>query len=136
VKRFGGWDARADWWDVLSGGEKQRIAMARLFYHRPLFAVLDECTRFATPLRRCNARAEPIGLLADLHHHNLFLLHYHSAVSVDIEAAMYEYCKEIGCTLFTISHRKTLWRFHEYVLRFDGKGGYEFFHLDSSYEGL
>jgi ATP-binding cassette subfamily D (ALD) protein 3 len=103
VKRFGGWDARADWWDVLSGGEKQRIAMARLFYHRPLFAVLDECT---------------------------------SAVSVDIEAAMYEYCKEIGCTLFTISHRKTLWRFHEYVLRFDGKGGYEFFHLDSSYEGL
>lgn len=49
---------------------------------------------------------------------------------------MYEYCKEIGCTLFTISHRKTLWRFHEYVLRFDGKGGYEFFHLDSSYEGL
>jgi len=59
-----------------------------------------------------------------------------SAVSVDIEAAMYEHCKEIGCTLFTISHRKTLWRFHEYVLRFDGKGDYEFFHLDGGYEGL
>ncbi|CAB1326016.1 unnamed protein product [Coregonus sp. 'balchen'] len=54
----GGWNTVQDWMDVLSGGEKQRMA--------------------------------------------------------------------VGITLFTVSHRKSLWKHHEYYLHMDGRGSYEF----------
>ena len=88
-----GWDSLNDWADVLSGGEKQRIAMARLIYHKPLYAILDECT---------------------------------SAVSVDVEGHLYTYMKEMGITLITVSHRETLWKYHDYLLKFYGDRQYTF----------
>ena len=42
--RKGGLDATARWEDTLSLGEQQRMGLARLFYHHPLFAVIDEAT--------------------------------------------------------------------------------------------
>lgn len=99
LEREGSWDSIQDWMDVLSGGEKQRMAMARLFYHKPQFAILDECT---------------------------------SAVSVDVEGFMYTRCREVGITLFTVSHRKSLWKYHEYVLYMDGRGSYEYKPIDSA----
>ncbi|ELT92932.1 hypothetical protein CAPTEDRAFT_164747 [Capitella teleta] len=101
LDREGGWDSVQDWMDRLSGGEKQRIAMSRLFYHKPQFAILDECT---------------------------------SAVSVDVEGFMYQYCREVGITLFTVSHRKSLWKHHEYYLHMDGRGSFSFKPITSDTE--
>lgn len=39
-----GLDQVQPWVETMSGGEKQRLAMARLLFHAPAFAVLDECT--------------------------------------------------------------------------------------------
>jgi ATP-binding cassette subfamily D (ALD) long-chain fatty acid import protein len=35
IEREGGWDTIKEWRETLSGGDQQRIAWARLFYHKP-----------------------------------------------------------------------------------------------------
>ena len=96
--RPAGWDAEDEWTTVLSIGLQQRVAMARLFYHAPKYAILDECT---------------------------------SSVTLEVEKAMYDTAKGLGVTLMTVSHRRSLWRHHGWILQFDGKGGYFFGPLDA-----
>ena len=43
-ERVGGFDAELDWGQLLSLGEQQRLAFARLILARPGFAILDEAT--------------------------------------------------------------------------------------------
>lgn len=98
VPERSGLDKEAEWTEVLSTGNQQRIAAARLFYHRPKYAILDECTSSLTP---------------------------------DIEKAMYDEAKRLGITLMTVSHRRSLWRYHGWILQFNGQGGYVFTKLDA-----
>lgn len=98
IDNFGGWDAERDWREDLSTGVQQRIAMARLFYHKPKFAILDECT---------------------------------SSVTIETETIMYTHARELGISLLTVSHRASLWKYHDLILQFDGSGGYVFTDLDA-----
>jgi len=41
---FGGFEAQAEWGDVLSLGEQQRLSFARILIHQPTYAMLDEAT--------------------------------------------------------------------------------------------
>ncbi len=72
---------------------QQRVAMARLVFAKPAYAILDECS---------------------------------SAVSIDVEGAMYSEAKKQGISLITVSHRHTLWKYHDFLLTMDGKGGWSF----------
>lgn len=44
ISRFGSLDIEKDWGDVLSLGEQQRLAFARILVTKPAYAVLDEAT--------------------------------------------------------------------------------------------
>ncbi|KZT22148.1 adrenoleukodystrophy protein [Neolentinus lepideus HHB14362 ss-1] len=82
VEREGGWDAAKEWRDALSGGDKQKIAWARLFYHRPKYAVLDEATSLVpTEMEgRMMDYATELGITLLTVSHRPSLWRYHSMI--------------------------------------------------------
>lgn len=73
-----------------------------------------------------------------------------SAITLEVERLMYQYAVKLGITLLTlvllskakkkvlksrlhfnrVSHRPSLWQYHNKILQLDGQGGYSFADLD------
>ena len=69
-----------DWTDVLSGGEKQRVGLARLYFHRPTFAILDEATSAINPDEEglLYAHIETLGITTFSIAHRMELKRFHA----------------------------------------------------------
>lgn len=95
--------------------------MARLFYHSPRFAILDECT---------SAVSMDIEKIMYTHATSM---NYQpiSSLQESIRLTFFLYHLELGISLLTVSHRPSLWQYHNFILQYDGQGGYVFTKLDA-----
>lgn len=74
------WGHQCAWEEVLSGGEQQRVTLARVFFHRPGFALLDECTSMVAvdaEERLYRAAIEDFGITPLTFSQRLFLPQLH-----------------------------------------------------------
>ena len=81
-QRVGGFDVELDWADVLSIGEQQRLAFARLLINKPAFAVLDEATSALDAENEANLyrRLQHMGIRYISVGHRSSILDYHDRV--------------------------------------------------------
>ncbi|RLV94546.1 Peroxisomal long-chain fatty acid import protein 1 [Spathaspora sp. JA1] len=72
-------DEVKNWNEELSIGAQQRLAMARLYYHEPKFAVLDECTSAVSPDMEqfMYKHAQSLGITVLSVAHRPALWHFH-----------------------------------------------------------
>lgn len=81
-ERVGGFDVELDWADLLSLGEQQRLAFARLLVNKPRYAVLDEATS-ALDLENeaiLYGKLNELGIRYISVGHRSSILDYHNAV--------------------------------------------------------
>ena len=81
-ERVGGFDVELDWADVLSLGEQQRLAFARLLINQPGFAVLDEATSALDMENEANlyGKLKELGIHYISVGHRSSILDYHNRV--------------------------------------------------------
>src|SRR6266542_2284070 len=72
----------ADWSKMLSPGEQQKLAFARLFYWKPVFAALDEATSSldSNTEKQFFEKCKEFGITTITVSHNKNLLQYHDKV--------------------------------------------------------
>ncbi|KAI5582442.1 hypothetical protein BDE02_07G086900 [Populus trichocarpa] len=75
-------EKEVNWGEELSLGEQQRLGMARLFYHKPKFAILDECTSAVTTdmEERFCAKVQATGTSCITISHRPALVAFHDVV--------------------------------------------------------
>jgi ATP-binding cassette subfamily D (ALD) long-chain fatty acid import protein len=102
--REGGWDTKKVWKDVFSGGEKQRMGIARLLYHEPRYAFVDEGTSAVSSdvegLLYERAKAKGISTFSS------YLFFFFDITLTNL----------LILALITISTRASLKRYHDYTL--------------------
>jgi vitamin B12/bleomycin/antimicrobial peptide transport system ATP-binding/permease protein len=81
-ERVGGFDVELDWADVLSLGEQQRLAFARLLVNRPGYAVLDEATSALDVENEANlyGQLKALGIQYISVGHRTSVLNFHNRV--------------------------------------------------------
>ncbi|CAJ1855963.1 unnamed protein product [Sphenostylis stenocarpa] len=92
-------EKEVNWGEELSLGEQQRLGMARLFYHKPKFAILDECTSAVTTdmEERFCAKVRAMGTSCITISHRPALVAFHDVVlSLDGEGGWSVHYKREG----------------------------------------
>jgi ABC-type uncharacterized transport system fused permease/ATPase subunit len=103
-------EKEVNWGDELSLGEQQRLGMARLFYHKPKFAILDECTSAVTTdmEERFCAKVRAMGTSCITISHRPALVAFHDVVlSLDGEGGWSVHYRRLGLSC-AVYHCSTL----------------------------
>lgn len=103
-------EKEVNWGEELSLGEQQRLGMARLFYHKPKFAILDECTSAVTTdmEERFCAKVRAMGTSCITISHRPALVAFHDVVlSLDGEGGWSVHYRRLELS-FHVYHCSTL----------------------------